>query len=146
MSIIDTAMRVVHVLFAGTWTGGTLLMAAVVLPAARDGRLSASALEGILDRFTYLTLASAGLLFVTGGHLAGTGYTVEALLGTGRGHLVLGMLGLWLVLAGILHVGTRGMQDELDGGNVESAVASGLPWYQFGGVVSAALLVVAGLL
>jgi uncharacterized membrane protein len=146
MSIIDTTMRVVHVLFAGAWTGGTLLMATVVLPAAQNGRLGASALEWILDRFTYVTLASVGLLFVTGGHLAGTGYTFEALFGTGRGHLVLGMLGLWFVLAGILHVGTRGIQKELDGGNVETAVDAGLTWYRLGGVVAALLLVVAGLL
>jgi uncharacterized membrane protein len=146
MSLIDSLMRVVHVLFAGTWTGGTLLMAALVLPAAREGRLGTGALSWILDRFTRVTLASAALLFLTGGHLAGTGYTFEALLGTGRGHLVLGMLGLWFVLAGLLHFGTRGMQDDLDAGDARTAAETGLPWYRAGGVVSVALLVVAGLL
>lgn len=145
MSVIDAVVRVVHVLFAGVWAGGTLLMSGIVVPAARDGRLSADGFEWILDRFTYLTLAAVALLFVTGGHLAGTGYTVGSLLGSGRGHLVLAMLSLWLVLAGLLHVGTRAIRNAIEDG-AAAAAAAGQSWYVASGAVAAALLVVAGLL
>jgi uncharacterized membrane protein len=144
MSIIDTAVRVSHFLFAGLWTGGTLLMAAAVLPAVRETAVGRDVLDPIVRRFTGLTLASVLVLFVSGGHLAGTTYTVGTLTGSGRGHLVLTMVALWLVLAGVLHVGTRPLRDQtLD---VDTAVARSLPWYRGGAVVSLCLLVLAGLL
>lgn len=145
MAIIDTAMRVLHVLFAGLWTGGTFFMALGVLPAARRGTVDADAVDWIAGRFTYLTLASAGILFLTGGHLAGTLYTFETLLGTVRGYLVLAMLALWLVLAGILHFGTRKLRASADG-DLESRIGASQRWFGVAGVVAVCLLVVAGLL
>ena len=146
MTVLDVTIEVLHTLFAGLWAGGVLVMAGLVLPAARDGHLSEAGLRWVAKRFTYLTLASVGVLFLTGGHMAGTRYTFESLQGTGRGHLVVTMLGLWFVLAGLLHVGTHGLTDELDSGSVESAVAATATWFNASAVVALALLVVAGLL
>lgn len=146
MAVLDTTVGVLHTLFAGLWAGGVLVMAGLVLPAARNGHLTEAGLRMIAKRFTYLTLASVAVTFATGGHMAGTRYTFESLLGTERGYLVLAMLGLWFVLAGLLHVGTRGLTSNLDSGSVESAVAASSAWFNASAVVALALLVVAGLL
>ncbi|MGM0591040.1 MAG: CopD family protein [Halobacteriota archaeon] len=145
MALLDTLMRVLHVVFAGTWAGGTLVMAALVVPAARDGLLRADAVDWMARRFTYLTLASVVVLLLTGGHLAGTLYTFDSLASSGRGHLVLTMVGLWLVLAGLLHVSTRRLTAGLDGG-VEAAARDSQAWFGVSAAVAVALLVVAGLL
>lgn len=146
MTVLDATIRVLHMLFAGLWAGGVLVMAALVLPAARDGHLTEVGLRTIADRFTYLTLGSVAVMFITGSHMAGTLYTFERLQGTGRGHLVLTMVVLWLVLAGLLHVATHGLTSNLDSGSVESAVAASSTWFNASAIVAFALLIVAGLL
>lgn len=146
MAVLDTIIGVLHMLFAGLWAGGVLVMAGLVLPAARKGHLNEAGLRAIAKRFTHLTLASVAVMFVTGGHLAGTLYTFESLQGTGRGHLVLTMVALWFVLAGLLHFATRGLTSALDSGSVEDAVAASSTWFNASAVVALALLVIAGLL
>lgn len=146
MSVIDTAMRVGHVLFAALWTGASLFMAAGVVPAARDGRVGADAIEWIARRFTYLTIGSVLVLFVTGGHLAGTLYTFESLTGSGRGHLVLTMIALWLALAVLLHFGTRKLLAGAREGELDVGVDASRPWFLASGVGAVLVLVVAGLL
>ncbi|WP_232688657.1 CopD family protein [Halobacterium zhouii] len=143
-SALDLVL-VVHTIFAALWTGSTIAVAGAIVPAAQRDLLDADALSLVARRFTYLTLTSVVLLLATGGHLAGTLYTAESLQSTGRGHLVLAMVGLWFALAGILHFATRRLTvDETE--TVESAAASARPWFLAASGVSLALLVVAGLL
>ncbi|SEL96928.1 CopD family protein [Haloferax larsenii] len=145
MSMLDIVLSI-HTLFAAVWTGGTLVIAGAVLPAARKGLLSTQATSLIARRFSYLTIASVVLLMATGGHLAGTLYTFESLQSTSRGTLVLAMLGLWLLLSVLLGVGLRRLSaptDEQSGANVATAAR---PWFGSASAVSVALLVVAGLL
>lgn len=146
MQTLDAIMRVVHMTFGGLWTGATLFMVGLVLPAARRGHLGADALAWVTKRFSYLSMASVLAMLLTGGHLAGTLYTFERLASPGRGHLVLTMLALWFVLAGLLHVGTGRITDALEGGSAADAAAAGRTWYRVSGLVALGLLVVAGLL
>jgi uncharacterized membrane protein len=143
MSIDVTAARVAHVVFGAAWTGSTLAVALFVVPAARRGVLDAAPVEWITDRFTKLSVASVLVMLLSGGHLAGTLYTFESLTGTARGHLVLGMTALWLVLAGLGHLGTSRLTA---GHDVETAAADAAPWFGAASVASVALLVLAGLL
>lgn len=144
-SVLDVVLTV-HTIFAALWTGGTLVIAGAVIPAARRESLSADGVAFVARRFGYLTVASVLLLLFSGGHLAGTLYTVETLQGTGRGHLVLAMVGLWLVLAIVLFVGFRRLTDAGSGTSAVAAATTARPWFLGGSVVSLALLVVAGLL
>jgi len=91
-----------------------LFFAWAVLGPALSGDLDAGSFDAIVDKLAWVSRASALVLFVTGGHLAGTLYTVESLTGTGRGNLVLAMLALWLVLAGLVEVGAGRIQDGTD--------------------------------
>ena len=142
-AVLDAALTV-HTVFAALWTGGTLVVAGAIIPAARSEALSADGLGLIARRFWYLTVASVVLLLFSGGHLAGTLYTAETLQSTGRGQLVLAMVGLWLALAVVLVFGFRRLS--ADGRSAVERAASARPWFLGGSVVSLALLVVAGLL
>ncbi|MCG1002111.1 MULTISPECIES: CopD family protein [Halobacterium] len=143
MSFDITAARVAHVVFGSAWTGSTLAVALFVVPAARRGVLDAAPVEWIADRFTKLSVASVVAMLLTGGHLAGNLYTFEALARSSRGHLVVGMTSLWLVLAGLSHVATSRLTA---GHDVQSAADDATPWFGAAAVVSVALLVLAGLL
>ena len=144
-SVLDVAMTV-HTIFAALWTGGTLVIAGAVIPAARSEALGKDGLTLIARRFGYLTVASVLLLLFSGGHLAGTLYTAKTLQSTGRGQLVLTMVGLWLVLAVVLFVGFRRLTSSSPERTAVAAATDARPWFLGASVVSIALLVVAGLL
>jgi len=135
MSTATTASLVVHLVFAGLWTGSVLFVAMGVLPlAGRDG-VGPAAVAGITTRLTTISRLSAVILLLTGGHLAGTWYTAESLTGSTAGQAVLAMVALWLALAVLVEVGASRINSET--GQRIMAVA---------GVVAVLLLVDAGLL
>ena len=146
MTTTLTAVLVIHMVFAGLWTGGTLLLVGAVLPAARRGLVGGDGLALIVKRFSYATMASVVVLLLTGGHLAGTLYTVESLQSTGRGHLVLTMTGLWLALAGSLHLGANRLTGALEASDARTAVEQTNGWFLAAGVIAVLLLVIAGML
>lgn len=144
-SVLDIAITI-HTIFAALWTGGTLVVAGTVIPAARRELLGTKGLALIARRFWYLTVASVLMLLFSGGHLAGTLYTAESLQTTGRGNLVLTMVGLWLVLAVVLFFGFRRLTGNSSEKSAMAAATKARPWFLGASVVSIALLVVAGLL
>ncbi|WP_049890455.1 hypothetical protein [Halogeometricum borinquense] len=144
-SMLDIVMTI-HTVFAALWTGGTLVVAGAVIPAARSESLSRDGLTFIARRFWYLTVASTLLLLFSGGHLAGTIYTAETLQTMGRGNLVLAMVGLWLVLAIVLFFGYRQLTNSLSEKSAVAAATKARPWFLGASAVSIALLVVAGVL
>jgi uncharacterized membrane protein len=146
MSVIDTTMRTTHLLFGAVWVGSVLFVTLSVLPLARDGDLNAAPVESVLGRLTTVSRTSALLLFLTGGHLAGTGYTVDSLTGSTRGHLVLGMVALWLVLAALVEVGAARATDGLKQKKVRSPARDALPFFRGASLAGVGLLVTAGLL
>jgi hypothetical protein len=123
-----------------------LFFAWAVLGPALSGDLDAGSFDAIVGKLVWVSRASALVLFVTGGHLAGTLYTVESLTGTGRGNLVLAMLGLWLVLAGLVEVGAGRIQDGTDEITVREPARSARLALYAAALASVALLGVAGLL
>jgi hypothetical protein len=134
MAVIDTAMRTLHLTFGALWTGGVLLFVLGVLPAVSD----ADRLAAVAGRAVRLSRLSVLVTFLTGGHLAGSYYTVGSLLGSTRGYLVLAMLALWLVLAALVEIGTGRIRD--------GDVAAGGTLYRAGGAVAVVLLLHGGLL
>lgn len=146
MTVVDSVMQVVHVLFAGLWTGSVLFVVGAVLPASAAGSISSAAMETISTRLSWLTRISAVVFVATGGHLAGTGYTAESLIGTGRGQLVVAMLVLWLVLTGLVEIGCKRLGGSAAAANVDTAVDTTRPVFLAAGGVALLLLVDAGLL
>lgn len=153
-AVLDIVIAV-HMLFAAFWTGGTLLIAGGVIPAARRELLGLDGLKLITKRFSYLTIASILLLLFSGGHMAGTLYTAETLTSTSKGLLVITMVGLWLLLAIVLAVGlmrlratppepTKESQTKTEAAAAARIATKAHPWFTFGSAVSIGLLIVAG--
>jgi len=146
MSLLDTAMRTIHLSVGALWVGGVFVLTLVVLPVARDGGLDAAPLERMVGRFRTGSRLSALALFLTGGHLAGVLYTVDSLTGTRRGHLVIGMVVLWFVLAALVEVGAGRLLDGLREKRVRAPARDARSWFGAASAVGALLLVDAGLL
>ena len=146
MSLIDTAMYVVHLVFAGLWSGTVLFTSYAVIPAALNGDLRAGSLAAMAGKLKTVSRASSLLLFLSGGHLAGALYTVPSLFGSTRGYLVLAMVALWFVLSGIVEVGASKLSEGTSQQKVREPAAQARPFLLAGSVVALLLLVDAGLL
>ena len=138
--LVDVAVRVAHQLFAAIWVGATVYVTFAVLPTLRDGEGDTATVERLSSRFTALSVVSVIVLFLTGGHLAGTLYTFEGLVETTRGNLVLTMLALWFLLAVVLHIGTRKLDSGVEEGRLREPASAAFPWYVVGSVLGVALL------
>jgi uncharacterized membrane protein len=143
---IDTVMTTLHVLVGALWVGSVVFVAGVVLPAAADGTLDAAPLETFADRLVYLSRGASVVMLLTGGHLAGTGYTVASLTGTSRGHLVLAMLALWFVFTALVEIGRSRLVDGLREKRVRAPASAATGVFRAAALVGILLLVDAGLL
>jgi hypothetical protein len=134
MSTATMVTELLHFFFAALWSGSVLFFGLFVLPTSGPNLSGA-----LLSRFAMLSRTSAVVLLLTGSHMAAASYTQESLFNSGRGHAVLGMLALWVVLMGLLEVGNA----RVDDGTVS---ASASRFFQGAAIVAALLLVDAGLL
>jgi len=146
MSLVDTAMYVVHLVFAGLWSGTVLFTSYAVIPAALDGDLRAGSLAAMTGKLKTVSRASSLLLFLSGGHLAGALYTVPSLFGSTRGYLVLAMVALWFVLSALVEIGASKLSDGTAQQKVRQPAAEARPFLLGASVIALLLLVDAGLL
>jgi len=146
MTLVDATFYAIHLLVGALWTGSVLFAAWAVLPTARAGEVRPEPLEAVFGRLTTFSRAAAVVILLTGGHMAAQLYTFESLTGTPRGHLVLTMTLLWLVLAGLVEVGNSRMSDGLAAKKVRSPAREAGRFYRVAGVVAVLLLVDAGIL
>lgn len=146
MTAIDSAAIVLHVLFAGLWTGAIVFFAWRIYPLVAAGDLEPRAAEHIVSGLQWLTRGGAIVFLATGGHMAANRYSAETLFSSGRGHLVLSMLGLWLLLTGVVEGMAAVLHRRLEDPPVTGADARlrGLVWSAT--ALALVLLVVAGLL
>ena len=146
MNVIDPVMWSVHVGFAILWTGSVLFVTLGVYPAALRGDFDGDVLAGIVNRLRWITRIGAIAFLVTGGHMAGTRYTVARLTGTGDGHLVLTMLVLWFVITGLVEVFASKLTDGLDAGKLREPAREAKPFLYAAAVLSVGLILTAGLI
>ena len=146
MSTVGTAAATIHLLTGAAWVGSVVYFAAAVLPAARDGELNAAPVESLADTLSWWSRGASVLMLLTGGYLAGTRYTAETLTGTPRGHAVLGMVVLWLVLTGLVEAGRGRLVRGLQRKKVRQPAAESLSLYRGAAIVGLLLLVDAGYL
>jgi uncharacterized membrane protein len=141
------AARTIHLVFAALWAGSVCFVAAVVLPLARDGAFNTTRpLEVISGKLTTVSRVSSLVLLLTGGHLAGRGYTAETLFGTLGGRLVLAMVVLWLALTALVEIGAKRLEAGLTGKKIREPARDSLTAFRAAAVAAVGLLVVAGLL
>lgn len=141
MSIATTASLAVHLVTGAVWVGAITFTVVGVLPAARDGSLDAAPLESMARTLRNYSRGAAVLLVLTGGHLAATRYSVGSLAGTGEGHLVLAMVGLWLATTGLVEVATARILDGTGGMKVREPARESARLLQVAAVLGALILV-----
>lgn len=146
MALVETAVAATHLLFAGLWTGSVVFFALGIVPVAARGDLDATPFSSLAGSLRRISRVSALILFLTGGHMAGTQYTVDSLLGSTTGWLVLSMLGLWFALAGLTEVGTGRVIDGTGQRKVREPARASKRLFQAAAVVAAFLLIDGGLL
>ncbi|APX98037.1 CopD family protein [Natronorubrum daqingense] len=146
--MVDTFLaQTTHLVFAAIWAGSVFYVAFVILPLARDGAFnSTKPLEVISSKLTTISRISALLLLLSGGHLAGTGYTSESLFNTTNGQLVLAMVALWAVLAALVEIGAKRLESGLNGKKLREPAGDALSIYRAAAVVAIALLVIGGMI
>ncbi|WP_209452145.1 hypothetical protein [Halosimplex halophilum] len=105
MTAILTLSYVVHVVSAALWTGSVLYAAYAVLPAADAGHLGAEAFGATVDGVLQVTRWTGVALPLTGAYQVWVLYPLDALVATGRGHLVVGMAALWGLMNGVIELG-----------------------------------------
>lgn len=122
MSLITTLAYAVHGLAAGTWVGAVILATWKVLPLAREGDLDPAYLRGITSGLTWLTRTNSLVMPATGLWMAWDVYAqFTGLLVPPRGHTVLTMIVLWLVMTGLIEYGTARIRGALDDEKVRTA-------------------------
>lgn len=146
MSTVDTATVAVHLIVAAVWVGSVVFTAVAVLPLARAGTFDAGPLESLTGRLSTLSRASTVLVFLSGAHLAMTRYTGTTLFESTRGHLVLGMVGLWVVFTGLVEVGNGRLRDGFAEKKVREPADAALPLYRAATAVGLFLLGIASVL
>ena len=103
MGLLLSASYVVHVLSALFWIGAVLFVAYLYLPGRTDG--TPVDLGWTLDRLLRVTRWTGVALPVSGLYQVWVLYPTARLLGSTRGHLVLGMFLLWGIMNGLVEVG-----------------------------------------
>lgn len=146
MSAVLAGVYAVHLVFAALWTGSVVFVTIGVLPTAMSGEGEPAPLSSMIDRLQTVSRTSALLLFLTGGYLAGSLYTVPSLTGSIRGYLVIAMLVLWFVLAALVEIGASKIQDGFDQQKLRGPAREARPFFLGGTVVSVLLLLDAGVL
>lgn len=146
MSLVEAGVNATHLLFAALWVGSVLFVTLAVLPLARDGAVDAAPLTTLTGRLRWISRGSALASFVTGGHLAGTRYTVDRLLGTGEGALVVAMIALWFALAALVEIGGKRLLEGFEDRKVREPARAARPHFLAASAVGVALFVDAAFL
>jgi uncharacterized membrane protein len=144
--VVDTVVTVLHVLTGALWVGSVVFVAGAILPTAIAGSLDAAPLESMSKTLVFGSRGASVVMFLTGGHMAGTQYSIERLLGTSGGHLVLAMLALWLVFTALVEIGHSRLSGGLREKRVRTPARNAIRVFQAAAVVGVLLLVDAGLL
>lgn len=144
--------RIFHLIFAAVWAGSVCYVAFVVLPLARDGAFTTTKpLTALSGKLTTISRTSALVLLLTGGHLAGTSYSLGSgsrpgLLTSTNGQLVVLMVVLWLMLAALVEIGSTRFEAGLEAKKLREPARDVLAIYRVAAAVAIGLLVVAGVI
>jgi len=151
MSTLDSVATVVHVLVGGLWIGGVVFVALAVLPLGRDADVDPQPLETVVDRLLTLSRFAAVVMLASGAHVLyhvtlGGEVSTEPLTSSGRGHLILTMVVLWLGVTAMVEIGASKLFDGLDAGKLREPTRAALPWFRAAAVLGIGVLTVGGML
>ena len=144
MVSIYTLMNVLHLMVAGVWAGWTVFMAALVVPAARDGDLDGTALDRLTAGFGRFSQVAPLVMLLTGGYMASRGVVTDSLLASLRGQLIVAMVVLWLALSALSNAASQRLTAGIESAGVDRSACDVSVAFSAAGVVALALLLVGG--
>ena len=118
MDWLSASAVAIHLIFSAAWIGAIVFFTLGILPLAREGTINAGVLRPVVSTLQMVVRVSAVFILASGGYLAGARYTVDRLLETGEGHLVITMIALWFVLAALSEYGCKKIANGLQGQKV----------------------------
>lgn len=151
MSTLDTVAIVVHQLFAGLWIGAVVFVGLAVVPLGRDADIDPDALGTVVNRLVTLSRLAALLMLASGAHVLyyltlGAELDAEPLVSSGRGHLILTMIVLWLGVIATVEIGASRLRDGLDADKLRDPARAALPFFRVAALLGIVVLLVAGML
>lgn len=151
MSTLDSVATVLHVLAGGLWIGSVVFVALAVLPLGRDGDIEPEPLDTIVGRLVTTSRIAAVVMLATGAHVLynvtlGGEASTEPLTDSGRGHLLITMIVLWLGVVALVEIGSGRLSEGLDGGKLREPSRNALPWFRGAAVLGIAVLTIGGML
>lgn len=151
MSTLDSVATVLHVLFGGLWIGSVVFVAFAVLPLGRDAEIDPDPLDAIVGHLVMLSRLAAVVMLATGAHVLyhvtlGGELSADPLLNSGRGHLVLTMVALWLGVIACVEIGNGKLTDGLDADKLREPARNALPWFRAAALLGIAVLTLGGML
>jgi putative copper export protein len=147
MSLTTTVAYVLHTVFAGAWVGAVVFTTWKVLPLAKESELEPAILQSAASGLSTFSRTSALVLPATGLWMAWTQYNeLAGLLVPPRGHVVLTMTALWLVMTGMTEVGAARIRDAASDGKVRTAGRDADTFLKVASVVGLLILVLGGYL
>lgn len=144
MSLADAVVAGLHLVFGAVWAGSVLFITFAVVPIARDGLLDSEPLARLTDRFKLIARSGATVTLLTGAHQAVTMYSVDGLLETTRGHLIVAMVVLWVALAALSEIGAGKLTDGTEKRKVRTPASEARPFLLAASAVAVLLLLDAG--
>ncbi len=140
MSVLDTAVLVVHLVVDAVWVGGVVTLTLVVLPVGRDGGFDATPLDRVVGRLVTGSRLSAVASLLTGVHVVVT-TSAGPLAATPLGRHAAATAVLWVTLTALIEVGARRLRDGLREKRVRTPASDGLRWFGAASVAGLLLLV-----
>lgn len=146
MEPVEMTSYVLHSLFGGLWAGSVLFVVLGVLPMAREGELNARPLRSVTGTLTWVSRVSALVVLLTSLHVAVVQAAADPLTSSTGGYLAVSTVGLWLVLAGAVEVGTSRLRDGTERDKVREPARAARRLFVLAALSAVLLLVVSGLL
>ncbi|MCL9817571.1 hypothetical protein [Natronocalculus amylovorans] len=146
MSFGQLVIEALHVVAVVVLLGATVAMAAIVVPTIRKDGLSAHAVRAIGRRFAAVVAVSGTTVLLTEVYLTSTQHTIASLVGTVSGWMVLASIGLWMLLVGLLGVGTGKLAQAVSVGETKAAADRSRRWYESAAVVGLVAVAMTGVL
>jgi len=144
MVSVRSAIVTLHLLFGALSAGGVVFVVWRVLPLVAAGEIDVDPARRIAAGTRWLTRGGAVATLLTGAHLTVTGYSVADLTGSVRGYAVVGMIALWLVMAGLVEAGMGRYVDALEEGKLRTAGRSASTPRRLAGVAAVLVLLLGG--
>lgn len=141
MTLVEAAVRALHLAVSAVWVGSVVFYTFGVLPLARSGTVNAGPLEHLTERLRFGSRFAAVVLLLSGGYLLTLAGHVSGLTSSPQGGLVLAMVAGWLAFTALVEVGAGRVLDGTEELKVRTPAKRARTLFRVASVLGLAVLV-----